>query len=707
MMNRPILFLSTAVVLCAVTSGASAQDRAPDPVTLGFNSYGLPGLIDMPSAQVLPDAELAVTTSFGAGTNRNTIAFQILPWATGAFRYSAVEDVATGEPRLYDRSFDAKFQILRETDGMPAVALGFQDFIGTGFYSAEYLVASKTVHPDVVVTGGIGWGRLGSYNGLGTVLGDRPTGRAQTGGQVESAKWFQGEAALFGGVSWQASDRLRLSVEYSSDAYENEVREGTFNRTSPINLGLSYRLGRSSQISAYTLHGSEMGFAFSTTLNPKRPPGGAGSNEGAPVPVGVRGPVGVRTTAADLGWTTQPGQRDSLQNTLSQVLEAEGFVLEGLSLTGTRAYVRLRNTVFDSTAQAIGRVARILSQTMPASVETFVIVPVIQGMGISEVTIRRSDLEALEYAPDHAWEVFARTQVTDAATPPADLVAQTGLYPSFDWKLAPYAAFALFDPDAPLRGDVGLELAARFEAAPGLVFAGAYRKKLAGNRDSSDRVSDSVLQRVRSDANLYDKGDPALEYLTASYFTRPGENLYGRVSAGYLERMYGGVSGELLWKPVDSRLALGVEINAVKQRDFDLAFGFQDYETVTGHVSAYYAFGNGFHGQLDVGRYLAEDWGATVTLDREFANGWKVGAYATFTDVSADDFGEGSFDKGLRLTIPLSWQLGSPNRRKIRTQIQPLSRDGGARLQVPDRLYDLTRDYHEPGLRQQWGRFWR
>jgi hypothetical protein len=117
--------------------------------------------------------------------------------------------------------------------------------------------------------------------------------------------------------------------------------------------------------------------------------------------------------------------------------------------------------------------------------------------------------------------------------------------------------------------------------------------------------------------------------------------------------------------------------------------------------------GNGFHGQVDVGRYLAGDWGTTLTLDREFKNGWKVGAFATFTDVSFDDFGEGSFDKGLRFEIPISTVTGQPNSDTLKYTMRPVQRDGGARLAVSDRLYETVRELHTPQLNDGWGRFWK
>ena len=177
--------------------------------------------------------------------------------------------------------------------------------------------------------------------------------------------------------------------------------------------------------------------------------------------------------------------------------------------------------------------------------------------------------------------------------------------------------------------------------------------------------------------------------------------MFGRVTVGYLENMFGGLSAELLWYPINGRLALGAEINYVKQRDFDMLFGFQDYSVVTGHASAYYDLGRGFLAQLDVGRYLAGDWGATFSLDREFNNGFRVGGYFTLTDVSFNDFGEGSFDKGVRIEIPASWLTGRPSRSRLRQVLRPVLRDGGARLQVNNRLYGLCLLYTSPSPRDR------
>jgi len=150
-----------------------------------------------------------------------------------------------------------------------------------------------------------------------------------------------------------------------------------------------------------------------------------------------------------------------------------------------------------------------------------------------------------------------------------------------------------------------------------------------------------------------------------------------------------------------------VNLNSAKLRDCDMLLGLQDYYVLTGHASADFDLGNGFTTQVDAGRYLAGDWGATLGIDREFNNGFKIGGFFTLTDVPFDEFGEGSFDKGIRFSIPNSWLSGQPSRGAYSEIIRPILRDGGARLLVANRLYGVARDYRAQNLSEGWGRFYR
>ena len=180
-----------------------------------------------------------------------------------------------------------------------------------------------------------------------------------------------------------------------------------------------------------------------------------------------------------------------------------------------------------------------------------------------------------------------------------------------------------------------------------------------------------------------------------------------RLSAGLFETMYGGASAEILWRPGGGDLAFGAEINRLRQRDYGGGFDFLDYDVTSGHGSVYWRSDAGYQVQLDAGRYLAGDWGATLTLSRQFRNGWSLGAFATLTDVPFEEFGEGSFDKGLVISVPLSWVSGRPRRDVLAATIRPVTRDGGARVQIDDRLYPLTTPLTRRAITDSWGAFWR
>lgn len=707
-MKRAV-FGFASVSLSAMAANAQEAPRVPS-----FNLHGSPGLIDMPTAETAPDATLSTTFSYVGDTMRSTIGFQITPRLAGYFRYTALANFVDNDDWddvYFDRSFDVSYQILRESKYRPALTLGMRDVLGTGLYSAEYLVATKTLSPGLKVTGGIGWGRLGSYNSFASA-GTRSDITLELGGIPTYDRWFRGDISAFGGVSYAPNDRWNFKLEYSSDAYNNEVGAGQIERTSPWNFGIDYRFKNGNQLSLYHVHGTEVGAQFTLSTNPKFQgiPGGV-------EPAGVAIKPRNSNEIADLGWTLDANASSNAKNALGVLAAKEGLVVEAVKLENHRATVRLVNPRYGAPSQAIGRLARTMSRSMPASIEEFVIVPIANGVPMSAVILKRSDLERLEH--ESADKMLAEASIIDGYN--LGLKPNEGLYPKFEWRLAPYVDMSVFNPSQPVKLDVGVRASAEYYIRPNIVLEGSITKKLAGNLDKEGRSDESALPRVRTDNDIYSReGDPAIEYLQVAAYGRPGRNLYSRLSVGYLERMYGGVSAELLWKPVNSRFALGAELNYIQRRDYDQLFGFQDMTTVdpetgakydiphvNGHVSAYYDLGNGFHGQLDVGRYLAGDYGGTISIDREFANGWKVGAYATFTDVSAEDFGEGSFDKGLRFYIPLAPFIGQPSRKVNPVTIQSLSRDGGARLNVRGRLYEETREYHEPEIAKSWGRFWR
>jgi len=694
--------------ICGLCIAALAAGPAFGEASSSLNFRGVPGLVDMPSALSMADADFALTVAGFGPISRVTIAFQVSPGIEAAFRYNNVSQWNDASNSYYDANVDLRFRLLEANGWQPSIVVGLQDLVGNGLNSAEYIVATENLGKSVTVTAGLGWGRFGSYDPLFST-GVRPPVNLEQSGLFDWSQYFSGDVAAFGGVQWRVNPKWTLLAEYSSDNYTIEADEqGAFDRTSPLNFGVEYRANPALTLGAYYMYGNQIGLSASMVLNARKRIGGPIMTS-APETLAPRPDRATHPDEWTSDWVTTPDAAAQIAAALGSHLERPGIVIESVSIAADTVQVRYRNTKIDAEPQAIGRVARAMSQVLPPSVEVFRIVPMINGMPGIEVTIRRSDLEALDFVPDSA-TALREVAVFGPAHPPTALLAYNpDLYPKLVWSISPFVDIRLFDEILAPSASIALRAAASYTVAPGLILAGSVTGNLLGSLNASD-PEPSPLPPVRRETGLYDTlGSPTVERLTAAWYSSLGPDVYSRVTTGYLERMFGGISGEVLWRPTGKRWALGIEANYVAQRDPDDAFGFGyfDYQVATGHVSGYFDFGGGYYAQLDVGRYLAADVGGTLTLTREFANGWKLGAFATLTNVSPQDFGDGSFDKGVILEIPMAWLLGNSTRNKRGIVLRPYDRDGGAKLDVDGRLYEVLHSYDQSRIDAQWQRFWR
>ncbi|MBW7920488.1 MAG: YjbH domain-containing protein [Rubellimicrobium sp.] len=695
---RRTLALGSAMV--ALAAPALAQDRG-----LTYSLYGTPGLIDLPSAMAANDGQIAGTLALSQGESRTAFTFQMSPRLSGTFRYSSLQDYDAGS--YYGRGLDLRYQLMDEDGWRPALAVGLQDFLQDSPYSGEYVVATSTIGDSFRVTAGLGWGRLGDYAGLADRLA------APSDGAVPADHWFRGTPALFGGIEWAPNERFLFKAEYDgSDGYRAADGTPLLDNRSPLNFGVTWRPKPGYQVGLAVLHGSEVALSGTLLFNPHDRPYAMGLDS-APVPVAVRG------VAAAASWDRPAAD---LRTAITAALAADGFRVDSVELTDRAARIRYTNGTYRAEAQGLGRVARILTTLLPPGIETITLEPMRQGIALSAVTFRRSDLETLENAPGGTRAIFDRATFADAGGR-AGLVAVPQDASRLSWGIAPYGSVAFFRGRDPISLDFGLQASARYSFAPNLVLSGAVRYSLISH-DLPGSISSGPVQPVRRLSSLYSaEGNPGITNLQLTWYSRPGHNLYSRVSLGYFETMFGGVSTELLYSPVDTRWAIGAELNYVAQRANDGGLGFggyceagghdycdpsddHDYRTLTGHLSLYYGLSDQLQAQVDVGRYLAGEWGATVALDREFGNGWRIGGQVTVTDAHGLA-GQDDYSAGIRISMPADFLYGTPSRGRSGASLGLYSGDAGSRLGVSGRLYDFVREGQVPDLETGWGRFWR
>ncbi|MEN2980385.1 YjbH domain-containing protein [Tistrella bauzanensis] len=378
--------------------------------------------------------------------------------------------------------------------------------------------------------------------------------------------------------------------------------------------------------------------------------------------------------------------------------------LDRMELNGDTVRIFVGDMPFRNYIISAGRAARVATQVMPPEVERFTIVLGSDGLAAAELTILRSHLERLAQDQATVDEVWHQVQVNQGRPAGGDAILNDERFPAFDWSVAPRLRQQVGGPDNFVLYQLYLRARASVKPTPNTEIDGYAGLNITNNYDQLELDSDSQLPRVRSNIGEYLKqGETWIGRLQGAYYTSLAPGVYATAYAGLLEEMFGGIGGEVLYKSVGSPWAFGLDVNWVKQRDFDGMFAFRDYSTVTGHAGVYYdlPFWD-LNGSVRAGRYLAKDWGATFELAREFESGIRAGVFASFTDVSSEEFGEGSFDKGFFLSVPLDLYATRPTQTRFGITYRPVTRDGGQQLNRSSALIGRVGAYDADGIQRNW-----
>ena len=184
-------------------------------------------------------------------------------------------------------------------------------------------------------------------------------------------------------------------------------------------------------------------------------------------------------------------------------------------------------------------------------------------------------------------------------------------------------------------------------------------------------------------------------------------DLHLSLLGGYLEEMYGGAGGEILYRPYKARWAIGAESWLALKRDPEtmLNTGFNGDHLLTGHINGWYdlpMIDATLHAKA--GRYLAEDFGATLALQKTFRNGVQMEGFITVTDAADYDLFGGTTHayNGLKLSVPLGGYKYAPENSHIKIKAAPFGRDTGQTLNNPLPLYELTEKFSERHMADYW-----
>ena len=616
-----------------------------------YNNHGIVGLINTPTARSYDEGVHGVTIYGSDIDQKITITSNPYEWFEASVFYMNTELEPTcrgyGDEVFCqgykDKGFNVKFR-LKEEGVLPAIAIGLMDFAGTGIYSSEYIVSSYGIG-NLDMHLGLGWGQLGGTNKtisnpLGSIkesFYDRQGGYSGEGGQLNFGKYFSGEeAAPFYGVSYKYGDKLLFQFEKDT----TKMFDASLlypERESDYTFGLKYSITDNFTIGLSHERGSYSSFTFTYKNSP------------------ARSFKKYEYKQAEVAPDDNKYEQliNNLQNNdigVRKVTETSRSI--GLDLTQfIHSDIRLIEDIVSKAARDAGITKEIKTDLNVAGLKA--VTEIDEDFQKDAKIIYERDLEKRFYNSSHI-------------------------------VLRPFLA----SREEFFKGAILVENNSEFIIKENFFFAVNLKYSLANNfEDLTFPPVDTFPAQVRSDVKQYLKNmndGVLIGRMQFDYHITPKPNHHLMFTAGILEDFFQGAGAEYLYFVPNKNYAFGAEVFQVKKRDYDWWFGTLDYENITATANFYYRnYGLlPFDLKLSAGEYLAGDVGTTFEISRTFDTGVRFGAFATFTDVSTEDFGEGSFDKGIFFTIPIYGNL-------INYTWRPLTKDPGAKLIRKHTLHDF------------------
>jgi hypothetical protein len=688
--------LSTLALACMAAVPQTRADESDQPNTYSVTPsqmvQGGVGLWQTPTARMMPEGALSMSYTDNQEYRFMSVSLQLFPWMEATARYTDVRtrlysnvDDFSGDQTLKDKGLDVKFRLWEESFYLPDISVGFRDFGGTGFFESEFVNASKAVGPfDFHL--GLGWGHLGYQNDftnpfceLRESFCERPDGFSGRGGKVDYQNFFKGPMAVFGGIEYQTPlEGLSLKAEFEGNNYQQD-RAGALEQDSRWNFGAVYRWNNF-DFSLNYQRGNTIGFGVSYKLNMHTVSQVKIDNPPREIQ-GIKPPENAAAV-----------KRQKLYNDLRR---HGGYVITDLEIDDEQATFYGLQTRYRDRNEGVERVGRILASELPESIQQYHLVEQSNNVPMVDTIIDAAKFRehATYSVPESSVEdTYRRVSPTQQQVDAYEPHRATGAF--FSTKFFWTQTFG--NPEDFYLYQIGLLSSVGYKFNEHLGIYGGIRTTLLDNFDKFNFTVDAeetFLPRVRTRVREYVSGPMViLDTVFMQWSDRLADNWYYQGYGGYLETMFGGVGGEIMYRPIDSNFAFGVDINYVKQRDPDSTTGFIDYSAVTGFASAYYQpeFLPDTRIRASVGQFLAKDRGINIDFAKRFDSGIVVGAFASFTNVSSEEYGEGSFTKGFYVSVPLDLFILQPATGRGQFPWVPIARDGGQMLNRPVQLIGVT-----------------
>ena len=624
-----------------------------------FNSNGILGYINVPSAYNLTSSEYAIILERNNPDRRLVVTASPFDWLDANFFYVDITGKEYGNvfsQSYKDKGFNFKISPFRLFDHQ--IAIGFNDIAGTNFFQSEYIVASNYLS-NFEYTIGLGWGSFDSgfdFQNPLIRLNDKFRNRSQRftdrGGNFDFNDYFSGnKASLFFGSSYNLNNNLKLLIEYDPTNVNVDIPYSKVKTR--LNAGVQFRY-KNFIVKGSIVRGSSFNFQLTYSEDLKK-----------------------------FSYISQknPKERvDSFQK-LQKILSENQIGLKEIESSEDSVLFHVRNNAYFNHDRVNDIVLSNSSNLIQFSdANEIIIAHYIHGMQVAENNFSNT-------LGQYPIEEKSSENVTYKK-----LYTVIEPYPLISNTIAPVLRNYVAAREGFYFGGVFLEDDLEIIFDENLFLIGNFKYSIWDDFDNLIYPPlDKYLEQVRSDNkkyyNNFDNGI-TVGRLELNYFESYKNQHFFRGSVGIFEEMFGGVGFDYLYSPERSIFSAGVEIYSVKKRDYDMRFNFRKYKNSMARVNFQLIEPNtNVRIKYSYGEYLAGDIGYTLKFTRAFENGIEFSTFFTRTNVPKNLYGEGSFDKGVSMTIPISSLFN--NRKSLSKYVwRPLTKDPGAMLNKSIEIYD-------------------
>ena len=607
-----------------------------------------------------------------------------------------------------DKGFNVKFILRSNNRNIPSLAVGLDDFAGTGLFTREYLVTSHVLK-DIKFHYGIGWGKFAGENDfknplykISERLTYRPANNANNGygGTPSYDQWFRGNASYFGGFEYTIpnSKDIKIKIEYDPFNYfdfsanqRSDASEILRKKENNLNFGLSVPISKFFTLEASYIKGNTFNISFSAAIT---------FNEKLRKKPKFNPSIKKETNIKN----KQSFYEDLLVNLNNNNLFLQTASVEDKKLNIAISTSQHRNALRSSSYAAY--ISNEVSKLNNIDLSVINVSHINAGMELNKIQYVASHLDNKNKTPIEVKKLYTEFDSTDSQKYLENEFRPNINFPVMFSSLSPALISHIGNPEKFYFGGVALQHVSEIQLKRNLLISTQLNYSLYNNVQDTISGPGSEIQHVRTDLVQYLKEDDFyITRLQMDYIWSPFKSTFIKLSGGIFENMYGGFGAEILYKPFDSNLNIGAELFYVKQRTFKQLFDFLDYSTTTGHLNFGYILPLGIEANLSFGRYLAKDDGYTFDISRRTKSGFRAGIYFTRTDIPKELFGEGSFDKGFYFQIPMDLLNKDYVGNYSTFKVSPLTRDGGAKLIYDKSLRGLINNSTIRELNSQWNGF--